>query len=166
MIRDIFGNFVVTASDYATKIAQELKHTNVISIKPRWETDKGVIADDFIDGAGIYFIYYKDKLVYIGHTNNSIRDRIGRWFAGVRGTERYDEKHPAAHKFVKIYGSKCEDMTLKVIPLDFMMLLCDVKIQDIEEELIHDFRPLFNNEIHRNRDIMYHTIELENPCTT
>lgn len=165
MIRNIFGNFQVTAEDYALKISDEIKRTNIISIKPREETDKGVIADDFIDGAGIYFIFYKNNLMYIGYTNNSIRDRIGKWFGGIRDTLRRDENHSAARKFAKVYGNKCEDMTLKVIPLDFTTLLCDVTIQEIEEELIYSFKPEFNNEIHRNRDIMSHEIELEKLCT-
>ncbi len=163
MIRNIFGNFDVTAKDYCIKILQELNYTNLISIKPNLETDKGVIADDFIDGAGLYFIYHNDKLVYIGHTNHNVRNRIGRWFAAIRGTERDDENHPAAYKFLKVFGSSCMNHTLKIIPLIDTTLLCDVTMEDIEAELIHELKPLFNNEIYRNRDIYSFQIELENP---
>lgn len=161
MRRNIFGNFDVTAEDYSKKILQELKYTHFISIQPNYETNKGVKADDFIDGAGIYFIYHKQELVYIGHTTHNVRDRIGRFFAGVRGTERHDENHPAAYKFVKFFDNKCEDLKLKIIPLEFTSLLCDVTMEDIETDLIYELKPLFNNEIYRNRDILSVTLQLE-----
>lgn len=161
MRRNIFGNFDVTPEDYSVRIVKELKYTQFISIKPNYKTNKGVIANDFIDGAGIYFIYHKEDLIYIGHTTNNVRDRIGRFFAGVRGTERHDENHPAAYKFLKFFGRKCEDLTLKIIPLEFSSLLCDVTMEDIEMDLIYELKPLFNNQIYRNRDILSTTLELE-----
>jgi hypothetical protein len=161
MIRDIFGNFMVTASDYGDKIRQELKHTNLISVKPKLHTDKGVIADDFIDGAGIYLLYRNDDLIYIGHTNSSVRIRIGRFFAGVRGTERHDESHPAAYKYIKLYGPICDNLRVKIVPLQQHTLLCDVTMEQIEYELIHTMKPTLNNEIYRNRDIISHVLELK-----
>jgi hypothetical protein len=165
MRRNVFGNFDVTAEDYSSKIIQELKYTNFISIQPNFETDKGVIADDFIDGAGLYFIYHNDELVYIGHTNHTVRNRIGRWFAAIRGTERFDENHPAGHKFARIFGKKNLNQKLKIIPLVYSTLLSDVTMEDIETQLIYDLKPLLNNEIYRNRDILSVQIQLENPCT-
>lgn len=161
MIRDVFGHFVVTAEDYCTRILHELKYTNFISIKPKMDTNKGVIANDFIDGAGIYLIYSGEELIYIGHTNNNVRDRIGRFFAGVRGTERHDEKHPGAYKYKKMYGSNCDNLKMKIIPLQQDTLLCAVTMEEIENELIYELKPKFNNEIYRNRDIISHTLELE-----
>jgi hypothetical protein len=161
MIRDIFGNFAVTASDYGDKIQQELKYTNYISVKPKLHTDKGVIADDFIDCAGIYLLYRNGDLIYIGHTNSSVRNRIGRFFAGVRGTERHDESHPAAYKYIKLYGHTCDNLRVKIVSLQQHTLLCDVTMEQIEYELIHTMKPILNNEIYRNRDIISHALELK-----
>lgn len=161
MNRNVFGDFQITGKDYAIKIMEELNHSYRISIEPNLETDKGVISDAFINVAGFYFIYINGELVYIGYTNHSIHGRIGRFFAGVRGTERYDESHPAAYKFVKKYGCKCEDIFLKIIPVDCDSLLSDITMKDIEDELIYYLNPLLNNEIYRNRDILSHSLELQ-----
>lgn len=160
MIRDIFGNFIVTANDYSTKIEQELKYTNFISVEPKLHTDKGVIADDFIDGAGIYLLYKGDDLIYIGHSNSSVRNRIGRFFAGVRGTERHDESHPAAYKYIKLYNTVCDNLRLKLVSLQQHTLLCDVTMEQIEHELIYSMKPLLNNQIYRNRDILSQNLEI------
>lgn len=160
MIRDIFGNFIVTANDYSIKIEQELKYTNYISVKPKLHTDKGVIANDFIDAAGIYLLYKNDDLIYIGHTNSSVRNRIGRFFAGVRGTERHDESHPAAYKYIKLYGNICDNLQLKLVSLQQHTLLCDVTMQQVEYELIYSMKPILNNQIYRNRDVLSHSLEL------
>jgi len=161
MKRDIFGDFVVTASDYGDKIRQELNYTNFISVKPKLHTNKGVIADDFIDGAGIYLLYRNDELIYIGYSNSSVRNRIGRLFAGVRGTERHDESHPGAYKYIKLYGTVCDNLQVKIVPLQQHTLLCGITMEQIEHELIYNMKPILNNEIYRNRDIISHVMELK-----
>jgi hypothetical protein len=161
MIRNVFGDFQITGKDYAIKIAEELNHSYFISIEPNLKTNKGVISDVLINVAGFYFIYIDEELVYIGYTNHSIRGRIGRFFAGVRGTERDDESHPAAYKFAKKYGNKCENLSLKIIPVDCDSLLSDVTMTDIEDELIYTMKPTLNNEIYRNRDVLSQSLELQ-----
>ena len=123
MIRNVFGDFQITGKDYAIIILRELILSQFISISPNLKTDKGVNSDRYINVAGFYFIYNNGELVYIGYTNHSIHGRIGRFFAGVRGTERYDENHPAAYKFVEKYGCKCEDLFLLIMIPYYLILL-------------------------------------------
>ena len=161
MNRNVLGDIQITGKDYAIKIMEELKLEKFISISPNLETDKGVISDTIINVAGFYFIYTNGELVYIGYTNHSIHGRIGRFFAGVRGTERDDESHPAAYKFVKKYGCKCEDIFLKIIPVNYNSLLSDITMAYIEDELIYSLNPLLNNEIYRNMNILSQSLELQ-----
>mgnify|MGYP000845976674 CR=1 FL=1 len=161
MVRNVFGDYQITGKDYAIIILRELILSQFISITPNLKTDKGVNSDRYINVAGFYFIYNNEELVYIGYTNHSIHGRIGRFFAGVRGTERYDENHPAAYKFVAKYGCKCENVSLKIIPVDYNSLLSDITMTDIEDELIQSMKPTLNNEIYRNRDVLSHSFELQ-----
>jgi hypothetical protein len=100
-------------------------------------------------------------LIYIGYTNHSIRGRIGRFFAGVRGTERHDENHSAAYKFAEMYGCKCENLFLKIVPVNYTLLMYDITMKDIEDELIYNMKPTLNNQIYRNRDVLSQSLELQ-----
>jgi hypothetical protein len=161
MIRNVFGELQITSEDYALKIMEELKLERFISISPNLKTDKGVISDGFINLAGFYFIHIGNKLIYIGYTNHSVRGRIGRFFAGVRGTERPDENHSAAYKFAEMYGCKCENLFLKIVPVNYTLLMYDITMKDIEDELIYTMKPTLNNEIYRNRDVLSQSLELQ-----
>ena len=161
MKRDVFGDFVVTAKDYSEAIVNELSLVNYIKIQPNYATKKGVITEHVLDSNGFYFVFKLKSLAYIGYSNHSIHDRIGRFFAGVRGTERDDESHPAAYKYKKYFGTNCENLTLKIVPVSNKSLLSDVSMEDIEECLIRKLRPALNIEVYRNRDIISHEMRLE-----
>lgn len=162
MKRNIYGDFTVYPEDYSQVIIEELKKNKHIKIEPNYDTAKGVVCEEDLQRAGFYFIYKFKCLIYIGYSNNSIHDRVGRFFAGIRGTERHDESHSAAYKYSKYFGSNCENLEIKYVEVDRWNLLCSVTMQDIESSLIYELKPKLNMEIYKNRDIISHEMELEN----
>ena len=98
---------------------------------------------------GIYLLYKKDELIYVGKTDNCLRNRIARFIAGVRGTERFDENHSAAYKYIEYFGRDLSNLSFKYIEINAEDLEHQVTIKDIEDVLIEKMRPILNSEIYK-----------------
>jgi hypothetical protein len=155
MIKTIFGNYLFEKKDFADTYAKYLikefeslpKHKIVV----REDTDHGFLTNEKLSlVSGLYVIYKNDILVYIGETNYCIRQRIGRLLAGIRGTERPDENHSAAYKYIEYFGRDTSGLSFKYIPINVAELEYGIQLLDIENSIIEKMEPLFNKEIYKN----------------
>ena len=155
MIKTIFGNYEFQVQDYASLYAnymiEEFKSLSKHKIVVNENTDHGFSTTQKINlVTGIYFVYKNDDLVYVGQTNHCMRQRIGRFLAGIRGTERYDENHSAAYKYVEYFGRDTSGLSFKYLPVNVAELEHCVDLQHIENDIIEKIKPLFNNEVYRD----------------
>jgi len=147
MKRDIFGQIYIESKDYCDLLLKEIENQEHISIFVKQHTDHGFETNiNWVDCPGIYLIYKDNKIVYIGCTSRSIRMRIGRFLAGVRGTEHWNENHSAAYKYVDIFGRDLSGLTFKYSKLEKTDLFPGIEINDIENHVIEIMKPLFNDE--------------------
>ncbi len=150
---NLYNEIVLEPSDYLALLKSQIENQPHIPIQPNYQTTHGVVIEQIIPKTGIYLIYKtinsKTELLYIGCTINSIHSRLGRYFAAARGTQRFDENHPAGEKHREILNEDFDDMTMKFIHFDFSSLV-DVIIEDLELLLINELQPIFNSENYKN----------------
>jgi hypothetical protein len=118
---------------------------------PNEDTKKGVITSDdkLISKKGFYCIFKERKAVYLGYSNISVRGRLGRFFAAIRGTEHEDESHAGGYKYSEKYGKDFSELTVKVVEFDVndLSIAENISMEDVESELIYEMKPIFNSEI-------------------
>jgi hypothetical protein len=154
MIKTIFRNYEFEKKDfanvYANFLIDEFESLPKHKIHVREDTDHGFLTDEKISLiSGIYFIYKGDTLVYVGQTNHCMRQRIGRLLAGIRGTERYDENHSAAYKYIEYFGRDTSGLSFKYVELNLKELQFGIQLQDIENSIIEKLKPIFNIEVYK-----------------
>jgi len=155
MIKTIFGNYEFQKQDfakiYAEYLIEELDGLCKHEIAVLESTGHGFLttAKKISLVSGIYFIYKDNNLVYVGQTGHCIRQRIGRFLAGIRGTEHEDEQHPAAYKYIEYFGRDISGLSFKHIRIDLMSLEHDVSLEDIETHIIQQISPMFNSKIYK-----------------
>jgi hypothetical protein len=161
MITTIFKNYEFEKKDFANIYAKHLIHE--FQSLPKYEilvkedTDHGFLTDEKISLiSGIYFIYKDDILVYIGQTSHCMRQRIGRFLAGIRGTERHDENHSAAYKYVEYFGRDTSKLTFKYVELNPKDLEYGIDLVDIENGMIEELKPIFNSEVYKDYRFQKH----------
>ena len=150
MKRNVFFEIQLEPSDYKNLLLSELKMDSFHPIYVKEETDHGFFTTTKLPNQGLYVLYKKKQPIYVGCSKTSIHNRVGRFVAGVRGTERHDESHPAAYKYIAVFGRDLSDLNVKSIPLKQDDLPDYLVVQDIEQTLIKELKPLFNNETHYN----------------
>lgn len=146
---NIFNEISFEPIDYLNLLTEEIDKQGYIAIRPKLDTAHGIYVEQKLPKNGIYLIYKiingEYKLLYVGLTDSSIHQRIGRYIAAVRDTQRYDENHAGGEKHREILGEDLNDMFVKYIHFDFSTLI-DVVPSDLESLLIEKLQPLFNNE--------------------
>lgn len=154
MIKTLYGYEFVKkdfAKIQADFLIDELENLPKYEIVVNESSDHGFLTNEKISTiSGIYLIYKDSELVYIGQSGTCIRNRIGRMLAGIRGTERYDENHSAAYKYVEYFGRDTKNLSFKYIPLKLEQLQQNLNFDDIENQLIEELKPLFNSEIYKD----------------
>ena len=155
MKKDLFGGIWQEPEDYMEMVVNELKLQPYWNILVNENTDHGFSTNynQKLPSKCIYILYKGEKPVYIGQTQTSVRTRIGRFLAGVRGTEHKDEKHPGAYKYRRYHGTNLDDLTFKVSEMDVFDLPNYISIDDVENCLIYKLRPDFNNQIYKSNNI-------------
>lgn len=148
MKRNIFFEIVLEAEDFLPLIFRELECEDFHTIFVKEHTDHGFSTTVKLPSQGIYIIYKNKQPIYVGCSTNSIHTRIGRFVAGVRGTERIDENHSAAYKYVEVFGRDLTDVSIKAVSLRPSDLPDYLDVESIERSLILELKPLFNNETH------------------
>lgn len=157
MIKTLF-KFEFQIKDYAGIYANSMydvfcglpKH-NIVLTEEDLKTAHGFTTTEKISlVTGIYLLYKKDELIYVGKTDNCLRNRIARFIAAVRGTERFDENHSAAYKYIEYFGRDLSDLSFKYIEINAEDLEHGVTIKDIEDILIEIMRPMLNSEIYKD----------------
>jgi hypothetical protein len=150
---NIFNEITIEPIDYLNLLTEEINKQSYITIRPNLDTAHGIYVERKLPKNGIYLIYKiingEYKLLYVGLTDNSIYQRLGRYVAAVRDTQRHDENHAGGEKHREILGEDLDDMFVKYIHLDFSTLV-DVVPRDLENLLIEKLQPLFNNENYYN----------------
>ena len=151
MKRNLVGEMVIEASDYTDNIVSELNKQMFCQIKPDLNTGRGFKTSwlETLPETGLYCIYKNEKPIYVGYSSASIRNRIHRFIAGVRGTESKNETHSGAYKYKKYFGEDLDGLSVKVFGFDVSVLPDYLKIQDIERDLMYKLRPILNMEINR-----------------
>ncbi|NBP01726.1 MAG: hypothetical protein EBU90_16630 [Proteobacteria bacterium] len=153
MRKNLFGEIIYEAKDFSELVVKELHEQNFITVTPKKSTNKGFItnSDVTIPKSGLYVIYKFQQPIYVGYSTHSIRDRIGRFIAAVRGTEHEMESHPAGYKYKHVYGDCLDQISFKASHIDFYTSLPNyLSINDVEKELIYTLRPVFNMEIYKS----------------
>ena len=148
MKRNLFFDIILEPSDYRDMLLRELNTEVFYDIIVKEDTDHGFHTNVKLPNQGLYVLYKNCEPIYVGCSSTSIRTRIGRFIAGVRGTERLDENHSAAYKYIDVFGQDLNGVSIKSIPLRKSDLPDYLEIQDIEKMLIEELKPLFNNETH------------------
>jgi hypothetical protein len=146
----ITETFDFELEDYTKCVMNQLKIDTLRPIIVKENTDHGFETTINLPKTVIYLIYKVKQLLYIGCSNTSIRNRIGRFVAGVRGTEHKDEQHIAAYRYVEIFGRDLSDVYIKTFSLKNKQLNCGIKLPDIESSLIQEMNPWLNNENYKN----------------
>lgn len=155
MIKTLFRKYVIEKDDmaglYANYMLDEINYLPKHELIVNENSDHGFITTEKLNlVTGIYLIYKSNELVYIGQTNSCMRNRIGRLLAGIRGTERYDENHSAAYKYVEYFGRDTSELSFKYLVVNpDEDLEFKVGLEDIENKLIEELKPLFNSEIYK-----------------
>lgn len=151
MRRNVFGNLILCPNDFSNSILSEFENQKFCTILPNEDTKKGVLTSDnnLINKKGFYCIFKERKAVYLGYSNVSVRGRLGRFFAAVRGTEHEEESHAGGHKYAENYGKDFSELTVKVVEFDVedLTIAQNITMEDVELELIYEMKPLFNSEI-------------------
>jgi len=166
MIRNLFGELQLEPADFTKKIRKSFSQQSGSRITPNFETSHGFYCDGSIDmnTRGIYCIYKNDKPIYIGYAlGSTIRNRISRFIAGARGTQRVDESHSAGEKYSK-YFNDYSDLTVKIHEVDTNLLnkVTMPSIEDVEDQLIFELKPTLNKQIRRREYLAFFDFELEN----
>lgn len=148
MRRDLWGGVIYEGSDYESLVIPELSHKKKHKIRVNYKQTHSISTDVTLSNVpGIYAIYRNNILVYIGCTTWSIHGRVARFVAAVRGTERDDESHPAAYKYLEHFGDDVENLYVSFCALDEEKdLRPEVKSTDVEEAVISTMCPLFNEQ--------------------
>lgn len=155
MIRTIFDEIVFEKEDfselYAQFFIQELASRPRYKLSAKEDTTHGVLTEIKISNkTGIYIIYKDDNIVYIGHSDTCIRNRLGRFLAAIRGTEREDENHSGAYKYVECFGRDTTGLSFKYVDINPNQLQFNLEVGDIEKTVIQKMKPFFNNETFYN----------------
>lgn len=154
---NLFGEYVVTESDIARNLikdpAEVYNVENVDDTKQgfRLVKDQGVLQTThpgYHTKTGFYSIYRKDTCIYVGYTKKSIGNRISRFLKEVRGKSRFTETHPAANKFITMWGRDVSDVTIKVYPY---LKSNTVRFSEIESHMIKQLNPILNSKKHTNK---------------
>jgi hypothetical protein len=151
MKRNVLGMISIVPSDFGDLIIKELAEQSHCTILPNFTTKKGVNSsdNDVLSRKGFYCIY-KDKVpVYIGYTNHTVRGRIGRFYAAVRGTEHDDETHAGGYKYLKKFGKDLSLISVKSVQFveENLSISDGITMEDIELYLIREMRPILNSQI-------------------
>lgn len=140
-------------SDYFQFLKYEIEKRDYSQFSPKMDSTHGINIQCELPKVGIYLIYKiingDYQLLYIGATDNSIRNRLSRYVAAVRDTQRFDENHSGGEKHRKILGEDLTNMYVKCINFDFSSLI-NVNIFDLENLLIDKLQPIFNGENYSN----------------
>lgn len=162
MKKNLFGETMVEASDYSEAIIRELKTQDSITIYYNPNTKGGFTTSISValPKKGFYFLEKDGKLIYIGTSSTSIRQRNRRFLRAVAGKELESESYPAAYKYLKVYGQDFRGLSMKFYALDPDTLPNHLTLEDIERDLIYRMKPQFNNEIYKRRFVDSVTISL------
>ena len=153
MKRNILGKVVLCPEDYSDLVLREFQQQKHCTILPAKDTKKGVISTDnkLINKKGFYCIYKERNAVYVGYSNISIRSRLGRFFAAVRGTEHPDESHAGGRLYRGRFGTDFSELTVKVVEFDEedLVVAKTIIMEDVELSLIYSLKPMFNSQLHK-----------------
>lgn len=146
---NIYREITLEPSDYIQFLKNEIEFQPYLKFSPRLETTHGILVESELPKVGLYLIYKiingDYQLLYIGSSDNSIHNRLSRYVAAARDTQRFDENHAGGEKHRKIFGEDLENMYVKYINFDFSSLK-DVTLVDLENILIERLEPIFNSE--------------------
>ena len=153
MIRDLEGNYHITAVDIIEPLINELNSMKPISFKPHPDKTYGLIYDTsqtrLSNKKGIYFIYVKDVLIYVGQSNSNIHKRLNCFGAVIKGVNTENEDHPAGTKMKNMFEDvfnklPTENLSVKFLDKSQLKIPNDMSIVDIEEAFISKLSPVYN----------------------
>lgn len=163
MKKNLFGEMVIEPSDYTTTVIEELERQSFCHIEPDLNTGRGFKTSwlETLPDAGLYCIYKDEKPIYVGYSASSVRNRIHRFIAGVRGTESPTETHSGAYKYKRYFGECLENLSVKIFAFNVQVLPAHLKIEDIEVDLIYRLKPVLNTQINKGYFVTHSSVVLE-----
>ena len=153
MIRDLEGNYHITAVDIIEPLINDLNSMKPRAFKPHSYKNYGLVYDSSITTLnrkrGIYFIYVKDVLVYVGQSDTSIRKRLDCFGAVIKGVNTRHEGHSAAAKmrdmFEDVFNKlPTENLSMKFLDKSKLKIPNNMTMVDIEDAFISELNPVYN----------------------
>tara|TARA_R110000868_G_scaffold194231_1_gene439599 strand:+ start:531 stop:1049 length:519 start_codon:yes stop_codon:yes gene_type:complete len=151
MRKNLFGEIVVEAEDFAKVIIDTFNKKEHLLITPNPNSKKGFFKDgtETLDKVGFYCIYKNSKPIYVGYSNNSIYHRIARFFGAATDSTTDYEQHAGGKKYSVMFGEDYTCLSVKSCHFDTSNLPNWCVMEDIEAELILLLEPMFNSEVYK-----------------
>lgn len=148
MKRTLFGDIVLEESDFFNIVVEDFKQKH--RVYPKEDTCHGFTCDLGLNKKkGIYGLWRGDDLLYIGSSDSCVRTRVGRFTSVVRGTNRLDEDHPGARKYLKHFGQDLSGLSTAICELSQKDLPDYLNIVMIETYIIKQLKPICNEETYK-----------------
>jgi hypothetical protein len=167
MLRDLWGNEVKEAVDYAEELIKELDNAQSISFEHNPKSRRGM--NIFPKGArmpenAIHCIYRNNVPMYVGYSGNSTWDRISKFVGAVYLTLRNDERHIGAERYLRAFGQNLDGVTVRAVEFYAGQDL-SVKVADITKEMAIILDASFNDVIYKKNNPDDDSIDAEEVCT-
>jgi len=160
MRKNLFGEIIIEASDYAKKVVKVFTQQDGIRFAPNPDKVRGfyywndTTFPKFHGQSEIIYCIYKDGLpVYVGcsrqQSGNGLYARVSRFCCQLTGRTETGGEHPGAKKYKRFFKEDYSNLYVKYYSL------CDnnkynILLEEVEQEVIRILMPICNNEIYKN----------------
>jgi hypothetical protein len=154
MIITLWGDEIKSAKDYANELVEKLKKADEIKFEPNFNSKKGVKLypeGSSLPNNGIHCIYRKGVPMYVGYSENSTRERLGKFCSAVRDTLRDDEQHIGGERYRRMFHEDFEGLTVKAIEY-YSGQDISVKLTDITKEMAINLNCILNDVIYKQHN--------------
>lgn len=153
MKNNLNNEMIFEATDIAPHVQTMLAEQSFCHIKHKEGTKKGIIKSDEsleINIRGLYVIYKNEIPVYAGLAKGkamTISNRVGRFVSRLQGTNRADEDHSGAKRYLKFFGNDFMGLSIKVIDLariEAVLVGSNITLPELEKSLISSLNTICN----------------------
>jgi len=153
MAIDIYGNYYESSAEIAERLIRS--EVPKFDFFHKTGTKQGIIigragrdVTSMLPKHGFYIMYKGYDPLYVGYSmskNGKIYHRFSRFVKAVFDHNTIHEKHPAARRYVAIYGQNLRDIKIRIF--EYKNLMHKEQAQSIERELIRQLNPILNCRI-------------------
>ena len=160
MKKNLLGEIIIEASDYAKKVVKMFVEQDGIRFAPNPNKVRGFYYwndTTFPKFKGkcqlIYCIYKDGRPIYVGcsrqKSGNGLYARISRFCCQLTGNTKTGGEHPGAKKYKILFDEDYSNLYVKYYSL------CEndkynISLEEVEQEIIRILMPVCNNEIYKS----------------